>query len=231
MMGQTVEVIVPYWGSDPQREASLEYVLARLKAERLPVKVARSDGPAPKAAVLWPVLRKSNADVLVIHDADLWCEGLPAAIDTVINGEFVWARPHRNVVRLAADSSAFYMTTGELPGRREIRYDRTPYLGVTGGGIVVARAEVLLDVVMDPRFEGWGQEDMALGNAIWTLYGPPHIGDLDLIHLYHEPLPRVDHMWGSEANRELYTRYHKATVDPSAMLALVAEAHHALEAH
>ena len=71
---------------------------------------------------------------------------------------------------------------------------------------------------------------MALGNAIWTLYGPPHVGGSDLIHLYHEPAPRLDNMWGTEANKTLYTRYHRATVDPGEMLKLVAEAHQALEA-
>ena len=154
----------------------------------------------------------------------------PPAGAVTPDGECVWGRPHRDVIRLSQESTAYYCEHHALPNRREIGYDRTPYRGVTGGGIVIARTEILLDVAMDPRFDGWGQEDMALGNAIWTLYGPPYMGTADLIHLYHEPAPRVDHMWGTEANKQLYTRYHHATTDPSLMLKLVAEAHQALEA-
>ena len=229
-MNETVEVIVPYWGTDPHRRASLKWVTGMLTAQGLPTTVARRRKSVPKAAALWPAIKRSDADILVLHDADCWCDGLTESIETIASGEFVWGRPHRDVVRLSEASTAFYCEHHALPNRREISYDRTPYKGVTGGGVVIARTEVLLDCAMDPRFDGWGQEDMALGNAIWTLYGPPLIGDADLIHLYHEPAPRIDHMWGTEANKTLYTRYHHATTDRSEMLQLVAEAHQALEA-
>ena len=213
-----------------------------LKAQGLPTTVARARKPKPKGAVLWPAIQRSTADIIVIHDADLWCDGLMDAINVIAggaappagavspDGERVWGRPHRDVIRLSEASTAFYCEHHALPNRREISYDRTPYRGVTGGGIVIARADILRDIAMDPRFDGWGQEDMALGNAIWTLHGPPYIGPADLIHLYHEPAPRLDHMWGTEANKALYTRYHAATSDPSEMRQLVAEAHQALEA-
>ena len=236
----TVEVIVPYWGADPVREANLKYVVSRLRAhsvgnERIDrVTVARRRaGPAPKGAVVWPAIKRSKADMLVLHDADVWCDGLGDAVAAIDgSGEWQWGRPHRDVIRLAEDSSAYYREHHAIPGRREVHYDRTPYRGVTGGGVVIAKAELLREVAIDPRFEGWGQEDIAHGNALWTLYGPPYIGAADLIHLYHEPSPRLDGHWGSEQNRALYTRYHNAAMRPdtSDMLALVAEAHHALEA-
>ena len=32
---------------------------------------------------------------------------------------------------------------------------------------------------------GWGQEDQAFGEALWTLHGGPWIGEAPLLHLWH----------------------------------------------
>ena len=98
-----------------------------------------------------------------------------------------------------------------------------------GGGILVARREVLLDVPVDGRFLSWGQEDQAHGIALHCLHGRAWRGDADLIHLWHPPQPRMTRRVGSQAGYELCWRYQAARRDPVSMRELVAEARDVLQ--
>ena len=122
----------------------------------------------------------------MLHDADVWCDGLPEAVSAVADGHS-WAIPHRQVYRLSKDGTDAYL-------RRQpwkFKLDQQPYEGMLGGGIIVAQRDVLLRVPIDPRFIGWGQEDESHGMALWTIEGAPWRGTSDLIHLWHPPQDRL----------------------------------------
>jgi len=210
------EVIVPFAGSCPHRVKALDWVRSRHK---WPVVIAQGGCPWVKADAIRPVIEASSADVLVIADADCWTDGLEEAVTAVELGA-PWAKPHRNVLRLTEKSTRLFMA-----GEEWSELDQPVYRGVAGGGFVAARKETLLDVPMDPRFVGWGQEDIAWAIALHTLAGPAWVGDADLVHLWHPPQERMSRMWGSTGSRRLLRRYVGAKGKPDVMRSLIEEIH------
>ena len=161
--------------------------------------------------------------MLVVADADVWTDNLPAAIAAI--GDAPWVVPHRVVYRLSESASARYMA-GE-PDLTDL--DQEPYIGRAGGGITIVTRDVWEQVPMDPRFLGWGDEDDAWCYALTTLIGRPLRFTADLIHLWHPPQPRISRGMGSQENRDLIREYLRVARDPEAMAALIAEARAALE--
>jgi len=210
------EVIVPFHGDCPYRLVALDWVREQ---HEWPVTVAAGGEPWVKAAAIGPAIEASKADVLVIADADCWTDGLPEAVRAVELGA-PWAKPHALVHRLTEESTRSFMAGEPWTG-----LDQEPYRGVAGGGFVVARRETLLEIPMDPRFVGWGQEDIAWAVALHTLAGPAWLGDADLIHLWHPPQKRLSRMWGSTESKRLLRRYVAAKSKPDLMRSLIEEIH------
>lgn len=211
-----VEVLIPFHGDCPYRLKALEFTRRQYP---WPVVVCSYDGPWSKGAALRPGIEASSADILVVADADCSTSGLPSAIEAVEDGA-AWAMPHRRVVRLTEQGTEIFKATGEYGHP----FDRRPYTGMPGGGMVVARRETLLEVGPDPRFVGWGQEDESWALALTCLVGKPWRGTADLIHLYHPPEPRMSRRKGSPESWALYRRYRDAARDPLAMRSLLKEA-------
>ena len=167
-----------------------------------------------------PVVWSSCADVVLVADADVWTDDIYEAVAEVQAGA-AWAVPHRGVYRLTEQATR-ELVLGE-PWEHLETVER-PYLGVEGGGIVVIHRSLLLQVPLDPRFVGWGQEDESHGIALRTLLGPPWRGKAPLAHLWHPPQSRISRTRGSEEGWRLRRRYLKAQRDPRAMRALLEEA-------
>lgn len=205
-----VDVLIP-WRTDegPRAEALYRLLIPWLNRKVMngwyPVLVVAPDGPWSKGATL---ARASCvlSSIVVVHDADVLCEGLPDAIEAVRGGA-AWAIPHGDVIRLASDGSV-----------------EEKHPGLAGGGIVVLTRKTFDECPMDPRFEGWGGEDESWACALTTLYGPPWRGDADLIHQWHPPAPRVSRRYGNRANEALRQRYLHANGHPDLMRRLVTEA-------
>lgn len=213
----TVEVLVPWLAGCPHRERALDWVKGKYEALGWPVTVAPGGSPWVKAEAVNPAVQASSADIVVIADADVWTDGLPESVRAVELGA-PWGKPHSLVHRLtAASTQALY------EGRPWHELDQPPYHGVAGGGFIIARRETLLDIPMDPRFIGWGQEDIAYAIALHTLAGPAWLGDADLTHLYHPPQERLSRTWGSMENKRLLRRYAAAKRKPKAMRELLEE--------
>jgi hypothetical protein len=220
----SVRIIIPFLGGDPDRERNLRWVLDRLD---YPVTIAPGAKPWSKGAALYPAILACEAEIVVVHDADCWTDGLGAAVSAVAATDGpAWAVAHDRVHRLSRDATARLIAGADWRG---LALDRPVYEGMAGGGIVCARRDVLLDAPMDPRFLNWGGEDESWGTALWGLHGPCWRGQADLVHLWHPPQPRINRRIGSERNWALCLRYKEARRDPAAMRELVGEAHRALE--
>lgn len=214
-----VEIIIPFAGDCPYRASALAWVLDQL--DERDVTIAYTvPRPWIKARAVMPVVRQSTADIVVLHDADVFTGGLDDAIRAVDQGAG-WAIPHGLVHRLTRES-----TDRVLAGERweGLELERRAYHGVPGGGVLVAQRQRLLDVPMDPRFRGWGQEDESHAMALWTLVGEPWRGDSPLVHLWHTPQPRMNRRQGSVAGWQLCERYIAARLHPERMRELVEEA-------
>jgi hypothetical protein len=211
----SAEALIPWRAGCPHRERAFEWLRERLP---YPVRVGEGGTPWVKAHAIAAAAEESSADIVVVHDADVWCDGLPAAVEAVRNGE-PWAIPHGFVYRLTEASTPYFMG-GTHP--EELPADAR-YWGFAGGGIVVLRRTDLLRVPLDPRFVGWGGEDESWAIALEATLGKPWRGNELLIHLWHPPQERASRRYGSLESRSLVRRYRSARRNPALMEELLAE--------
>lgn len=183
--------------------------------------VGRHDeGAWNKALAVEAALQQTDSTVLVVHDADVWADGLSEAIQAVLD-DAAWAIPHKAVFRLTEASTARYMA-GER--HENLPLTQPAYGGFEGGGITVVRRDVYEACPLDARFVGWGQEDAALGTALRCLYGSPVRLKHPLVHLFHPPQSRQTRARGSDESWALWGRYLRARRNRDAMRALIEEA-------
>jgi hypothetical protein len=221
-------VLVPWRGGCPHRERALNWVADRWFDLQLDLDWRNCwmpDGPWSKGAAIGPEVASADS-IVIVADADCWTEGIPAAVAAVEAGAD-WAVPHKTVHRLTEKSTAYLLAGCTEPvaletERCEVNGDG-PYNAIHGGGIVVVRRDVLLEVPFDPRFTGWGGEDTSWRDAMLTLVGEPWRGREPLFHLWHPPQERMNRFIGSPENHVLRTRYVRANRRPKAMRALLAE--------
>lgn len=218
--------MVPYRSSCRYRDRAWGWVRARYQEQHPDWKVTVAEpqhGDWSKASALMPAIARSSADVIVVADADVWVNNLDQAVDAIkVTG---WAVPHRWVLRLSDRS-----TRNLLAGVDDVEVEtvQRPYVGWIGGGLVVIRRDLALEIPMDPRFLFWGGEDESWGYALQTLAGRPWRGKAPLMHLWHPPAERMSRRMGTEANDKLCKRYMKARTDPVRMAAIVKEAQQCL---
>lgn len=212
----SVEILIPWHESDFYRKRNFQWV-----CEHLPYPIILGSAkPFNKGRAFADALSKATAEILILHDADVYCNGLQEAVQAI--SDHPWAIPHRYVYRLNEAATRAYITGERNSGFKQGDLDRRPYVGIAGGGIVVARRDVFEDVPIDPRFENWGQEDESHGCALQTLYGRPWRGEAPLFHFHHPPQPRIANRWGSNENRMLYQNgYHRNARRPTEMRKVV----------
>lgn len=218
----SVEVVVPLRTNGcPYRQKAWEFCRNWWDRYTYSLVIAPGGEPWSKGEAVMPAIAASKAEIVVVCDADVLPNGLEEAVRAVRNGS-AWARPHSSVVRLSREGTGAYMA-GEPWNSHPL--DRKPYPGLDGGGVVVAPRKTLLEIPMDPRFTGWGNEDWAWGFALTTFLRKPWRGIHPLIHLWHPSEPRdVNRKDGSPENQALWQRYHDARSNPDRMRQLLEEA-------
>lgn len=217
-----VSVLVPA-RLDRERRDLWEFL--RPRWEKLGYEIVEGScvGPWCKAKAVADALSRASGRILVIADADVWCDGVPQAVARVKAGAG-WAIPHYLVRRLTLPATMTVLATGDWPTRRvTTTYAQRPYPGRPGGGIVVLSRESYGKVPMDPRFVGWGQEDESWALALGTMLGRSWRGTADLWHMWHNPAPRQSRVFGSSESQQLHRRYVTASRQPKRMAALLAE--------
>lgn len=210
---------------DPHRAAAFEYVEAWYAEHfpRWPRAVGTCGaGPWSKGNAVRDAIENLDApaDVLVIADADSFVADpatLAAAALEVVAGRQRWVTPHGYVYRLKPAETERVLA-GAKP--RIGATIRAPYEGPVGGGITVVALDAYAEVGgIDPRFLGWGGEDLAFGWALETLCQPGMRMDAPLIHLWHpHPAPNLR---GSLLSEEIVARYQAARGLPRRMRWLI----------
>lgn len=215
-----ITVVVPWRAGCSHRERAFEWVRSRLSALGLPVVVAEDDGdPFSKSAAVMRAVRDIDCEHVVIHDADVWCDETWRAVADL--DRFEWAVPHLHVWRLSPEASERFMAGG--PVRSDDAVER--HRGVLGGGIVCVRRSVLERVPFDPRFMGWGGEDVSWGHAMRALVGQPFRYAGVCWHLWHPPAPRRTRaLPARDESHRLLMRYLDARGRADVLEPIVAEA-------
>lgn len=209
-------VLVPWRPGCPHREAAWAWLHPRLEASWPVIEGRCEHGPWVKADAVADALTRTTADVLIVHDADVWADNLPDVVARVEPGR--WVIPHRHVHRLDQPSTAAVLAGGPVEGKTTER----PYRGHPGGGVVALHRTDYERTPLDPRFAGWGQEDDAWALALTRTLGGSIRLNADLWHLWHPPQDRRSRVSGSRANVDLFLRYRQART-PAAMAQLLAE--------
>ncbi len=222
----TVEVIVPWRAGCPHRLAAVQWLWTRWRSCHPQWTLTLATAPPGewiKAAAVMPYIAASSAGVVIVADADVWAEGIEEAVDAVDAGGW-WAVPHLYVHRLTEEGTTAVYAGSPFSEAAQIGRGEPPYVGVPGGGMVVIRRELALDVPLDPRFVGWGGEDHAWGYALESFVGAPWRSDRPLWHLWHPPQDRRSRKVGSVASERLRRRYRDARAFQSDMRVVVEEA-------
>lgn len=220
-----VSVVVPYRSDGGHRDRAWRWIRNWWATEHPDWQVVHGrcpDGPWVKALAVTDALVRADGDLLVVADADVYCDGVTAAVEAVQAGA-AWAVPHCLVHRLSESATAAVFG-GATPGPALGGYVRKPYKGVEGGGMAVLPRSLYEQVPLDPRFAEWGQEDESFGLALTAVGGRRWRGTANLWHLWHEPMPRLNQHVGTAENHALHVRYQYAAQDgPDAVRALLDE--------
>ena len=189
--------------------------------------------PFSKTCAVNDAFLKATGDVMVVADADAWMEEpeLSRAIEIARRTQRLVV-PWKTVVRLNEEDSKKIMrkrpTTKNLGITDQMRADaiETCVPETAGTLFIIVRDSFEKVQGMDPRFRGWGMEDVALSRACETLLGPNVYLDHEVYSLYH-PRPVIKsrgRVWEQDvgmAGIDLAKAYSSAHRNPGAMRALV----------
>lgn len=230
-----VSLIVPLGdGHNEQRETHWEWLRARWEALRPSWQIVEGRCRADrwsKATAVADAAKRATGDVWVICDADLWVESWPtlkeAALLAVMHP---WVVPCGNVYRLNAVATADVVA---VDPDREVHWptERTQlansrntafYRLFPGGGIFAITPDNYERCGgFDPRFVGWGGEDLSYAAAANTLVGEPVRLEASVWHLWHRPASKLARMSGP--NDRLCRQFIRAEGDMAAMRQLISD--------
>jgi hypothetical protein len=218
-----VTVVIPWRGGCSHREAALRWVVSQygtVKPEwRVVIGQCATDEWC-KALAVQAGVDQTDDDLLVVADADVWCDQVATAVELL--EEYRWVVPHRSIRRLTAEATAAVLAGATFDQVRTQLVE--PIARVhPGGGIVVLRRDVWDEVPLDRRFTGWGHEDDSWGMALRTLADVPGLPGGHLWHLWHPPQHRITRGFGSREGLALFHRYDRAFGRPDEMRSLIAE--------
>jgi hypothetical protein len=199
----TVAVLVPFRGGCPHRERAWSWVRSHYERAGFEVVVGTSDAEGfSRTQAILDARSQTDADMLVIADADVLVDDLAPAIDAAV--ERGWAIPHFRLHRLTKTSTERVYAGSDWHG---LALAEDPYRGNEAGTMLVLTADAFDTAPPDPRFVGWGSEDVAWSMALRALVGPPWRGTADLVHLWHPPQPRKSRIVGNDRIAGLIDRY------------------------
>lgn len=209
--------------------------------------------PAPfsKAVAVNNAFRRSHGDIVVILDADAYLPGdvITHCADRLRMqrkiGVRSWFVPFEHLYRLTRQATNLVLESNPAhplrfssppPAKDVESRDGSGSLNQFGAMCQIMPREAFVTVGgMDPRFRGWGAEDLAFAQALDTLWGPRKNTSNDILHLWH---PRITsgqgvdwtmRMWSNQTepgtNNKLAARYQRAYGKSEIMRGLVDEGH------
>lgn len=242
-----VSILVPFRDDDEYRSRVWEWLEdfweSHLDYE---VIIGTDDGtPFSKTTAVNDAARQASGQIFIILDADCFIdpEILQICIsrinDAIEDGRKLWFVPYSRLYRLNREVTLDIL---DIYAEEEFDIPSPPpdewvepgngahYGHQYGALIMIMPAEAFWLVEgMDPRFRGWGGEDVSFMKSLDTLYALHETTDNDVFHLWHvrpgnDPSTR---RWPGQQdknpNSRLAQRYGLANGDRTFMTALVKE--------
>jgi hypothetical protein len=191
--------------------------------------------------------RRATGRIFVILDSDTYIRGTAilkcarAIEDAQRRGHRLWFIPYRRLYRLTEESTEQVLASSHQwpfrfpspPPVDEVESTVGSMHGHHFGAMIQVMPREAFELVggMDPRFQGWGGEDVSFMRAVDTLYAKHKTLRHDVLHLWHPSIGITvyDRMWEGQqrpgSNSRLAERYNRAVGDRVRMLALVDEGH------
>lgn len=207
-----VSILVPFT-DDGYRAETWDWVRRRWEAT-IPgaeivvgVDPGTPPGPYSKTAAINEAYSRASGDVFIIADADAWMEpeALHRAVDVarrtnklVVPWKFILRISEEQTQGvLAGDPSATFVVTENM---RSTAFNGPDPMSA-GTMLVISREGFEAVEGMDPRFRGWGMEDVAFGRACQTILGQTVYGNEEVVSLYH---PRPVRSTGTAATMRMW---------------------------
>lgn len=245
-----ISLLVPFKPSDPQRvrvwEWLEDYWLTHLPEAEIVIGIDLGL-PFSKTCAVNDAASRASGDVFVILDADAFldAEVIRHCAREIRKGlrqnRHVWYVPYRRLFRLTPEATDILLESS--PENPVLISDPPPPWAVEstlgsghghwfGAMCQIMPRDAFEDVGgMDPRFRGWGGEDISFMHAVDTLWGKHRTVDNQLLHLWHYRIQVGDdwliRQWRGQdrnnPNGNLAQRYHMAMADVERMRLLTRE--------
>ena len=247
--GAGISLLMPFRDDDGSRTPTFEWLEKYWRAAlpQAQLVIGRDQHtPFSKTNAFNDARRRATGDIVALIDADCYLDAsVLLSCATQIRQaaalrQRLWFIPYRNFYRLTEIASAHVLAsdpthpltfpTPPVPGD----IDNTPETASHGhwwGAMVQVMPKAAFDLVggTDPRFAGWGGEDVAFMRALDTLWCKHKTTDNQVLHLWHESV-QAEHklkVWKGQqsghSNDALAWRYYAAFGDPRRMRRLVNE--------
>lgn len=243
-----ISILVPFRDDGEHRGRVWRWLREYWRARGLDAEIIQGHddhSPFSKASAVNQAALLSRGRILVILDADAYMtpESLQYCADKIEQAlcadRHTWYMPYDHLYRLnqpttlgllETDPRAAAITNTPLPGELE-PVGTDPRYGHHYGAMVqvMPREAFFLVGGMDPRFRGWGAEDVSLLRALDTLWGHHEVARNQVLHFWHARIGSklddrqwVGQSWGA-ANSRLAQRYASAIAEPEYMRGLAEE--------
>jgi glycosyltransferase involved in cell wall biosynthesis len=235
-----VSILVPFRSEEgnDQRDKLWEWIERRWRwmAPEAEIVIGEDTGGTPfsKTTAVNDAFMKSTGDILIVADADAWLEPdrfkkTIAATDQRQRLIVPWARVYR-IDKTGTESLLKMDPTGPLP-LDKIGIERGSPEPITAGTIFAITRRAFETVNgMDPRFRGWGFEDISFRRACDVLIGRTTYLHLGVAYsMWHEaPSGEKGRVWendGGQLSIELNNQYRDAEQLPMGAMRALCDEH------
>lgn len=243
-----ISLLVPFRDDGEHRGRVWRWLRAYWRARGMDAEVIQGHdfgSPFSKAVAVNQAALLARGRVLVILDADAYLtpEALQGCADEIElalrTDRRTWFMPYSHLYRLNQTTTLRLLDTDPTgpeitvtPGSGDLEPVGTdPRYGHQYGAMaqVLPREAFFMVGGMDPRFRGWGAEDVSFLRALDTLWGHHEVARNQVLHFWHARIGSklddrqwVGQSWGA-ANSRLAERYAGAIAEPGYMRALAEE--------
>lgn len=233
-----ISLLVPWRASEPIRTENWNWIRRRWENNypEAEIVIGNDEGmPFSKTSAVNDAYSRSSGDILVVADADSWVEPhhlnkairYAGARDSLV---MPWWRAFRLTEgdsRILLESEPTRMVTNQM---KLNMVDPNPSPSTAAMVYVISRKAFEMVGGMDPRFRGWGSEDVCFALACGTMLGTKYL--LGEVYSLWHPRPRESgaRVWEQDIprnNRALARRYRSCINKPLRMAELCSE--HPLE--
>lgn len=250
-----LSILVPFRDDGEHRSRVWRWLRRYWRAQGLDAEIIQGfdDGgnPFSKAVAVNQAATLARGHIFLVLDADAYMSAatLQRCADHIEtrsrSGTDTWLMPYNYLYRLAQDPTlrvlssspedpAMPSTAVPHPRLLEIDYggyDPSPNAGHQYGAMAMMMPRDGFYAVggMDPRFRGWGSEDVSMLRSLDTLWGQHEVAVGPILHMWHERVGNnhLNRRWVGQpwevANSRLAQRYATAYAEPEYMQGLADE--------